>query len=55
MRHDFEKASAETLDNIASKEPVNSPQLLTYVFDSRKISEFTCHVFDVQAVCIDHY
>ena len=53
MTHKLEKASAETLDNIKSKETVNLAQLLTYVFVVRKISEFMFHVFGVQTICID--
>ena len=44
MTHKSEKASAETLDNMKTKETVQLAQLLTYVFDSRKISGFTVHV-----------
>ena len=48
MTHKLDKASAETLDKIKSKETVNLAQLLTYVFVVRKISKFMVHVFYVQ-------
>ena len=52
MTHKFDKASAETLDKIESKETVDLAQRLTYVFVARKISEFTFHVFGVQIMFI---
>ena len=53
MTHKLEKALAETLDNIKSKDTAQLAKLLTYVFDNRKISGFMLIVFDVR-VCIDH-
>ena len=54
MTHTFEKASAETLDKINSKETIELAQLLTYVFDNQKISGFMLHAYDLQTMCIDH-